>query len=309
MCTKKCCGNLLKSGLKSTSPDLTSRGASMLVLIFGILMTGMGVLLFIFNSRIIQTKSVQYDNQGINPSLTITVDQKMTSPVHVYMEMTNFYQNNRIMIKSMSPAQLKGNNPAASKLEYSCKNALYNSDIGVGGATAIDGLSILVSTDVAQPCGLMAYNFPNDTFNTLKKVGSQKAITITTTGIAMESSKSKFKNYDLTKQWLDVTDERFINWMKSSSQPSFKKLWGIVNQDLEAGDYTISITNQNTKQYDVSSYNGTKNVLLATSGIVGGRHFTASLMFVILGAYLIVMSFVFMCTYCLNKRSDNVKYT
>ena len=26
MCTKKCCGNLLKSGLKSTSPDLTSRG-------------------------------------------------------------------------------------------------------------------------------------------------------------------------------------------------------------------------------------------------------------------------------------------
>lgn len=66
----------------------------------------------------------------------------------------------------------------------------------------------------------------------------------------MESSKSKFKNYDLTKQWLDVTDERFINWMKSSSQPSFKKLWGIVNQDLEAGDYTISITNQNTKRKD-----------------------------------------------------------
>lgn len=37
----------------------------MLVLIFGILMTGMGVLLFIFNSRIIQTKSVQYDNQYV----------------------------------------------------------------------------------------------------------------------------------------------------------------------------------------------------------------------------------------------------
>lgn len=34
-----------------------------------------------------------------------------------------------------------------------------------------------------------------------------------------------------------------MNWMRISSLPNFRKLWGKINQDLPSGTYTVQIDN------------------------------------------------------------------
>jgi len=68
-------------------------------------------------------------------------------------------------------------------------------------------------------------------------------IDISTNDIAWPSDLKKYKLSDASKQWLNVTDPRFMNWMRIATLPDFRKLWGRVNQDLIAGTYTVQITN------------------------------------------------------------------
>jgi hypothetical protein len=53
---------------------------------------------------------------------------------------------------------------------------------------------------------------------------------------------------------MDMTNEHFIVWMRTAGLPSFRKLYGRINQDLEAGKYTLTIENK----YDVTPFQGGK---------------------------------------------------
>jgi len=33
--------------------------------------------------------------------------------------------------------------------------------------------------------------------------------------------------------------EHFIVWMRTAGLPTFRKLWGKINQNLESGEYTL----------------------------------------------------------------------
>lgn len=44
-------------------------------------------------------------------------------------------------------------------------------------------------------------------------------------------------------QWLDMTDEHFIVWMRSAALPTFLKLWGKIPGGLEIGDYYLRVHN------------------------------------------------------------------
>ena len=39
----------------------------------------------------------------------------------------------------------------------------------------------------------------------------------------------------MNRQWLDMTDEHFMVWMRPAPFPNFTKLYGRINEDLEAG--------------------------------------------------------------------------
>ena len=82
---------------------------------------------------------------------------------------------------------------------------------------------------------------------------------IRTSGISWEVDRErKFKrnqNY-LTTQYRDVMsmsfcskiklillDERFINWMSFSTLYNWKKLWGIIDQNLPIGTYEFTVNN------------------------------------------------------------------
>lgn len=37
--------------------------------------------------------------------------------------------------------------------------------------------------------------------------------------------------------------EHFMVWMRTAALPTFRKLWGVIEQDLHPGRYTIFIEN------------------------------------------------------------------
>mmetsp|Transcript_417 Transcript_417/g.389 ORF Transcript_417/g.389 Transcript_417/m.389 type:complete len:169 (+) Transcript_417:565-1071(+) len=122
--------------------------------------------------------------------------------------------------------------------------------------------------DPAIPCGLIAYTYFQDEF--VLKDSDGETIDITEEGIAWESDikEERFKNIDLDKQWLDVESERFMVWMKLAGYNEFKKLWGIIKQDLPAGEYTITVTNK----FDHEAYDSNKKIIVSTVNDLGGRN-------------------------------------
>jgi hypothetical protein len=80
---------------------------------------------------------------------------------------------------------------------------------------------------------LIAKSFFNDTY-TLKLDG--KEVAISTSGISWPNDKGKkykkASNAEET-QWIDPENEHFIVWMRTAGLPTFRKLWGRIEDDIE----------------------------------------------------------------------------
>lgn len=66
---------------------------------------------------------------------------------------------------------------------------------------------------------------------------------MTTNGIAWPSDEEKYKITNASQQWLNVTDPRFMNWVRIASLSDFRKLWARINNDLSPGKYSVQISN------------------------------------------------------------------
>lgn len=69
-------------------------------------------------------------------------------------------------------------------------------------------------------------------------------------GISNKYEKEKFykryENYSEV-QWMDVENEHFIVWMAMETYSKFRKLWGVIKQDLRPNNYTIIVQESNNK--------------------------------------------------------------
>jgi hypothetical protein len=126
----------------------------------------------------------------------------------------------------------------------------------------------------AIPCGLMAKSFFNDTLTFYKKFTEGKnpkeddKIELNTTDIAWTTDVGKFNNTkDLPKdvksykdiQWQDMEDPRFIVWMRNAGLPNFRKLYGVIDEDIKKGTYTLKVD----AQYNVAPFEGNKQFVLS----------------------------------------------
>ena len=118
---------------------------------------------------------------------------------------------------------------------------MRNSDLYV--LKALDN-STLEPTDLADPCGMVAYSIFNDSY-TIVKPDKNTLSSLTTDGIAWPSDSVRYKLTNPSTQWLNLTDPRVMNWMRIASLPDFRKLWGKINENLTPGTYSIQITNSN----------------------------------------------------------------
>jgi len=86
-----------------------------------------------------------------------------------------------------------------------------------------------------------------------------------------------------------VTDEHFIVWMKTSSLPTFRKLYGRIEGDLHAGDRLVFNV---TANFEVDSFDATKTLLISNLGAMGGRNTFLGVAFTTIGSLCMVFGVV-----------------
>ena len=117
----------------------------------------------------------------------------------------------------------------------------------------------------------------------------------------MIHNNSRFKNSsDLTSQWIDVTDEHFIVWMRFSPFKNPRKVWGRIDQDLELGSYTLKVNSN----WDASIYGGEKRVILATTNSMGGKGIFLSICYLIVGALALVLAIGFIIRKLIRPKGN-----
>jgi hypothetical protein len=200
-------------------------------------------------------------------------------------------------VKSRDYDQLKGENKSASSLA-DCDPVSTVAQLGRN--KTVSGKQ-LPGTAAANPCGLVAKSFFNDTYSMFN--GSSR-VAINEKGIAWQSDIDyKFKNMAGTWQdwqWIDVTDEHFIVWMRTAGLPNFRKLWGKIEGDLVKGVYTIQIKNN----YIVSAYDGSKSFVMSTTNALGGKNYFLAICYLVVGSLCIVFAIIFLVAF-LRKKNTN----
>jgi len=129
-------------------------------------------------------------------------------------------------------------------------------------------------------------------------------ITVNEKDIAWSAHKElKYKNTDdLSKQWINITDEHFIVWMRPAGLPNFRKLWGRIEDiDLKRGQ-TVTLTVIN--RYDVNKFDGRKYIVLSTVNIFGGKNTFLGVSYIVLGAICIVLAVVFIIGYNIHRKKE-----
>ena len=240
----------------------------------------------------------------------LDISDDMQAPVFFYYELHNYYQNHRRYVKSKSNNQLKGDDLGTGDLA-DCDPVISMSDLG-RRPEDMQGAFALKSSDPANPCGLIAKSFFNDTFQLYL---NNTRITVLEHGIAWPSDKErKFKRVSSDwqkKQWLDVEDgegyvEHFMVWMRTSGLPNFRKLWGRVENDLDSGKYLLRVNSI----YDVSDFGGEKYVVLSTANALGGDNTYLGIAYLVVGGITLTLALVFAIKgYFYSRKVDNLHYT
>ena len=273
---------------------------------FGIVFVCLGVLILLFSNNIVEF-SERYDN---NPNCNSTIDdtceivinitKKMNKNILVYYQLDGFYQNHRRYVQSRSEAQLRGENISLEKMKESqdCDPVVTNEDMNKKKNIKDNDLT---SDDIAIPCGLMAKSFFNDTFNfELLKEGKKKII-VNDTNIARKSDIDKFKNIDLSRQWINMRDEHFIVWMRPAPLPNFRKLYGRILEDIDADSQIVVEISNN---YNVSSFNGAKHIILTTVNNFGGKNYFLAIGYMILGGICLILSVIFIIGFKIHAKKE-----
>ena len=284
-------------------PTITS--TTIIFFCFGAVFIVLGIIILIFSNKI-EEISHRYDEEctGITPcTIKLKVEKNMEKNIMVYYQLDGFYQNHRRYVKSKSDDQLNGKDISfeAMKDSQDCDPVITNKEMGktesITGAT-------LAENDVAIPCGLIAKSFFNDNFRDWKIIdsfGDISTLKVDETNIAWKADKElKYKNVDKARQWIDMTDEHFIVWMRPAGLPNFRKLWGrITDTDLKAGSQ-IEVTIDN--KFDVSSFNGKKYLILSTVNAFGGKNSFLGISYIVLGGISIILAVVFVIGYNLHSK-------
>uniref|UniRef100_A0A7S1W573 ALA-interacting subunit n=1 Tax=Neobodo designis TaxID=312471 RepID=A0A7S1W573_NEODS len=93
-----------------------------------------------------------------------------------------------------------------------------------------------------------------------------------------------------------VTDEDLQVWMRTAALPTFRKLYRVINVDLEPGDYAMVID----EFFPVDSFGGSKSFALSTLSWLGGKNTFLAVAYIVVGAVSFVLGAVFFVVYKAN---------
>lgn len=249
---------------------------------------------------------------GFNVEVDMRIEKDMNPPIYVYYELTNFFQNNRRYVRSVSPQQMAGVPISMDNLKLYCEPMLYvngeNND-----SYPEDGL--------ITPCGLQAWSFFNDTFS-FNKVEAEEGnpSNASLSPIFVDDSKiswptdTSFLYGNVTAENFNIypdsrgggtvdkplnQDQHFMVWMKLAAKPEFWKLWGVIDEKLVAGDVVrVSILNQ----YNTYDFNGKKSIILSTNSWLGNKNYFLGILYLAIGGLFFVIGILFQIAYWVKPR-------
>ena len=289
-------------------PTITS--TTIIFFCFGVVFIVLGVIILIFSNKIVEVP-YRYDEEckKQNPEeciIQLEIKKDMDKKIMIYYQLNGFYQNHRRYVKSKSDDQLNGKYISLAQMKDSqdCDPAITNKQMNKN--TSIDNGKPLDPDDVAVPCGLIAKSYFNDNFTNWTIIDDLENTSFAPNekDIAWKADKElKYKNSDnITKQWIDMTDEHFIVWMRPAGLPNFRKLWGrIDDRNLKKGT-KVQVTIHD--RFDVSSFNGKKYLILSTVNAFGGKNSFLGISYIVLGGISIILAVVFIIGYNIHSKKN-----
>lgn len=220
----------------------------------------------------------------------------MKAPIHIYYQLDNYYQNHRRYVKSRNDKQLQYG------LHYiqtsSCMPEEYS-----------NGYPIV-------PCGLVAWSMFNDTYSFVRHGAP---LFINRKNISWKSDRDhkfgekifpfNFQNGTLIGgKTLDPTiplseQEDLMVWMRASALPSSRKIYGRIEDDLDADEVVFVNIGNN---YNTYTFGGKKKLVLSTSNmLLGGKNDFLGLSYITTGFSCIFLAVFFALLHVKNQRPDH----
>ncbi|WJX59609.1 hypothetical protein P8452_44915 [Trifolium repens] len=239
------------------------------------------------------SERIAYIRSGANKTCTIELKvlKRMKSPIYVYYQLDNFLQNHRRFVKGRNDEQMRDSSKASSTI--GCDHQSY------------------VKGEPIVPCGIAAWSMFNDTYSFSRK---NMTLAINRRGISWKSDRerkygsnvfpSNFqKGPIIGGAHLDEKiplsqQEDFIVWMRTAALPTFRKLYGKIEVDLEKND-RISVTLQNN--YNSYSAHAKKKLVLSTTCLFGGKNMLG-IAYLAVGGVTFVFAVIFTAGYFIKSR-------
>lgn len=273
--------------LQNWHPKINTRCAAIVYVILAVIFIAMGIGIFAANAGTYQSVW-RYDdkcqNMGTPCIINFQLSNTVTSPIYVYYSISGFYQNHKTYTTSITNQQIMGGRILPDTALSTCAPIIYNKDTSY--TSAVDGTP-LDPYAPAFPCGLIASSFFNDTF-TVVNTDTNLTVPITFKGISYPNDLNNYQNANLSLQWMDMKNERFVNWIQLALFSSFQKAWGLINANMALGNYKIVVGNN----WNAALFNGTKSVIISQLSAFGGASDFLGYSYVCIGALSFVLSIV-----------------
>ena len=96
-----------------------------------------------------------------------------------------------------------------------------------------------------------------------------------------------------------IKNEHFVNWMRTSSLPKFRKLYGRIDAGVSAGDSMVFNVRTN---FEVKSFDGTKSLVLTTLADYGGKNYSLGNSVIIMGSISLFIGIAFALRRLISPR-------